>query len=68
MQVDSSQSSNEATEPIEPEHLMPKAKTQSKNKIDFSRLGLNVVETKIAKGRQREKEERGDATPMTGRE
>jgi hypothetical protein len=62
-QVDSSQGSDEVTEAIQPEDLMPKAKTQSKNKTDFLRLGLNVVETVRL---QKEKEERGDAMAMRG--
>ncbi|KAJ7300348.1 hypothetical protein DFH08DRAFT_828542 [Mycena albidolilacea] len=43
-EVDSSQGSDEATEAIELEDLMPKAKTQSKNKTNFSRLEPNMVE------------------------
>jgi hypothetical protein len=57
--------SNKATEAIEPEDLMPKAKTQSKNRFLKARTECGC-DSKIAKGRQREKENRSDTMLMIG--
>ncbi|KAJ7336119.1 hypothetical protein DFH08DRAFT_813366 [Mycena albidolilacea] len=57
-QVDPSQGGDKTPEATEPEDLMPEARTQSKDRADWSRSGLKVVERrrsqKAVEGAKRE--------------